>query len=559
MANVVTAPGVNGSSNQVVPLSVFADHTLNHLLPENWPNQAWSTNHQLYDLWWGHYQGYTLNEEEDGLEIYPVKLNIIRPAVINHAAVQLGQFSDDEILTFSIRDNKVADIEVRDRAKQFMNVLWSVNDGDDLLLEQSIYTQVMGGCFWKIAWQPTRRTFPIRYFSVDPRACFPVWDSDDQHRLVSMDVMHQVPRPTAVARFGMKAEMFSEVPSEPEFVNIHDHWDENEYFIKIDGVTGVWPDGKEMQGPNPFFDPVLGKSLIPFVYAPRLRAGNWYGDSMIPGMMGPQTEENNNLAHLMEGLADAMHQQPWVRNRPAGVQGMERDRRRFLNLGMAQPGANREPEIGRLDGAEITPAMKDLVTEDLIRLARESNNMPNVAYGHTDASIRSALTLKYMMWPAINVGLRYRKHASTAFKWMNYAAMVVAYTANTSGFLGNSLRLGVDNADEKMIEAVITAHRTHWPPMLPDDRTELVNEVVQRIASETISPHSAVRRLDGDDELEEELKRIKAHRETVQEAEVQMAETTAKAQADARAAQFQNQPSNRTNKKQAEGGRNSQP
>jgi hypothetical protein len=250
------------AAEQYVPLSVFADSPL-RLTPEDYPNRTWSENHEFYDLWWSYYQGYVLNKKNNkNLELYPVKLNIVRSACINHAAVLLGQFSDDQIVQFSIRDNPAIEKETGQKTVRALNLLWAVNNGDDLLLEQSLMQQIFGGCFWKVAWMPTRKQWPIRYFTVDPRACFPVWDGDDYNRLVSIDVRHQIPRPTAVARYRVDLRgnvgITSEVPTSPDYVTVHEHWDENEYFIKIDQQIGKWPDGSEMAGPNPFFDPVLG-------------------------------------------------------------------------------------------------------------------------------------------------------------------------------------------------------------------------------------------------------------------------------------------------------------
>src|SRR5574342_147016 len=77
-------------NTQVVPLELFADNPL-RLAPEDHPNGYWSETHGNYNQWWAHYKGYTLNKKANGLDVYPVKLNIVRPAVINHAALLLGQ------------------------------------------------------------------------------------------------------------------------------------------------------------------------------------------------------------------------------------------------------------------------------------------------------------------------------------------------------------------------------------------------------------------------------------------------------------------------------------
>ena len=502
------------TQQQYVPLSIFGDSPL-RLSPEEYPNSEWSQLRGNYELCWNYYQGYVLNKKTgDGKQsLYPVRLNIVRSACINHAAVLLGQFDDDAIVKFGIKNTPSISKDVRKSTADALSMLWAINGGDELLLEQALYQQIFGGCFWKIAWTPTRQKWPIRYFTIDPRAVFPVWDGDDMTRLVSIDVNYQVPKPTAAARY--RVTTWREQAEAPEYVTVHEHWDENEYFIKVDEQYGRWPDNTEMAGPNTFLDPVLGLKVIPYVYAPRIRAGAFYGDPLPPSLMGAQDEINNNLAHLGEGLADAMHQQPWVKNRPKGVQGLNRPRNEWLDLGMKQSGGD-SPEVGRLPGAEITEPMLELATDNILRLAREHVNLPDVAWGRTDASIRSALTLKYMMWPTINVGLHYRKHMSTAFKWMNHHALVIAHSKRQiTEKLNGVVSLGIDAVTPQMLEAIIIGHKTQWPPMLPDDRVELVNEIVQRIGVGLISPETGVRRLDGSDELEDEMNRIDEHRQKV--------------------------------------------
>lgn len=353
-----------------------------------------------------------------------------------------------------------------------------------------------------------------------------------------------------------------------DYVSVHEHWDEQEYFIKYDDQIGTWPDGTPTQGNNPFMDPVLGLPVIPYVYAPRLRAGEFWGDSVVPGLIGPQDEINDDLAHLNEGLADAMHQQPWVRDRIKGSQGLNKNRNEWLNLGTTPPGGKNAPEVGRLQGAQLNDSMTDYVVRDLIMLSREHANMPDIAYGRTDASIRSALTLKYMMWPAINVGLHYRRNNATALKQAAYMALVMAYSKRQFNSSINGVgSLGIDSVTPQMIEAVLLGHKTNYPPMLPDDRAELVQEVMQRVTAALMSPETAIRRLDGSSELEEELNKIDEHRNKMAELEEKAAEDAHARNLEVQTKQAENRakpgdsgdkskPKAAGTRPQAEGGRN---
>ncbi len=544
------------------PITNFADNPI-YLAPENYPNQAWTDRTAAYNRWWSYYKGFALNKKnKKNVEIYPIKLNLVRSAVINHAAVFLGQYDDNGIIQFSLKSIPGLDEATVEATNLVMNMLWAINNGDDLLIENAILAQVFGGAFWKVAWHPIRRKWPIRYFSADPRACFPVWDGDDYNRMVSIDVYQQIPVPTAQVRYRADFKSMN-VTSEaiPEYVSVHEHWNENDYFIKFNEEIGKYPDGQKMQGKNPFSDPVLGIPIIPYAYMPRVRAGEYFGESVVPGLIGPQDTINNDMAHLSEGLADAMHQQPWVRDRAKGTQNLNRNRSEWLNLGETRPGSKFAPEVGRLDGAQITDPMKDFVVDDLQTMARESTNMPNVAYGRTDASIRSALTLKFMMWPATNLGLHYRRWGASALKQLNYLAFCMAHSKAN----GN---LGIEKVNEKQIEAILVAHKTQFPPMLPDDRAELVNEIIQRMSAELISPRTAIRRLDGPDQLEEELNLIDEHREALakkaeenmeKQAEIQAKHQPSPTAQGASGSIKVKPPDKGGSKKQADGGRKSSP
>jgi hypothetical protein len=219
-----------------------------------------------------------------------------------------------------------------------------------------------------------------------------------------------------------------------------------------------------------------------------------------------------------------------------------------------------------MDGADLSEPMIDLVANKLPELIREHTNLPNVGYGRTDASVRSALTLHYMMWPATNVGSHYRLNASLALKQIGYLTYVMALSKRKLGETLNAVESIGFAASPEAIEAILVGHKTHWPPMLPQDRTELVNEMIQRISAQIISRETAVRRLDGADELAEEMQRIEDDITAQQEREMEQAEQQGemnKDQAEHKAgldmerdkAKAKLQPKDRTNNAQAAGGR----
>lgn len=490
-------------SNEYVPISVFADGPL-FLSPEEHPNGTWSEQHGNYNQWWAAYKGYNLNRKAGNVLVYPFKLNLVRPAVHIHAAALLGQYDENRIVKFGI-SNDIENETTRRKTTDLINLLWRINNGDPTLVEQSIFQQIFGGFFYHQVWAPQNKAMPVRFYALDPRAVFPVWDGYDYNRIISVDIMQQIPK--SVARSRYFAYQFG---TEGETTNIHEHWDEYEYYIEIDGKIGTWPDGSKMSGPNPWADPITGRKIVPVTYAPRIRAGTFYGDSLVPSLLGPQDVINDNIAHLSEGLADAMHQQPWIRNSPKGLQNVKSTSRTdWLNLGMSPFGGD-PPEVGRLEGAKIDQSMVDMVMEEMLQLAREHIGAPNVAWGRTESSIRSALVLAFMMKPYADLGRIYRTNASVAIQANNYHLLVMLHQKRD--FLPENLQVS-----SLALKAAYMHQRVKFAPILPQDRIDVVNEVVQRLGVNAISIERAVQRLDGDEDLQEEIRRIQRQQQQGQQ------------------------------------------
>ncbi len=507
--------GTNGA--QSIRPELFADVPLT-LGPEAYPNGIWSDVHANYNHHWSAYKGWVLNETSpDGQLVYPAGLNSIRPACVNHASVFLGQYAD-RILRFGVSTELGVDKEVAEQAGRAINLNWVANQADNLMLTQSLFQQILGGYFFKIDWQPVG-PWPLRYEVLDPRAVFPVWDGTDYERLICVDIIHQMTLPTAQARY--RARITPEDSDPYQSVTIHEHWDENYFWVKVDGEYMKWADsGAEMNGPNPWQDPLTGRPFIPLVYTPRIRTDSFFGESLVPSLLKPQLEQNNLVAHLIDGVADAMHQQPWVAGRPSGAKGLHRRVTEWLNLGMGQFGQS-HPSVGRLPGARIEQSVVDFVMKQFTSLTRELGLLPDIAYGRNEASVRSALTLAMLFWPATSVAQRYRLHASTGARWLHYKMACMALTKGVKIYDVVMTR--------EICEAIFLGHKVTWPPMLPQDRAELMSEITNRISAKLISPETAIERLDGPDAVADEIQKIDAYRQKLMDAEVDLAKRTAEA------------------------------
>jgi hypothetical protein len=72
-----------------------------------------------------------------------------------------------------------------------------------------------------------------------------------------------------------------------------------------------------------------------------------------------------------------------------------------------------------------------------------------------------------------------------------------------------------------------------WPEMLPQERLELVNEMVTRMSAGLVSQRTALRKFSDYDDLEEELALIKQEREDKQKEQMEMRRQSMQAKAEA--------------------------
>ena len=117
---------------------------------------------------------------------------------------------------------------------------------------------------------------------------------------------------------------------------------------------------------------------------------------------------------------------------------------------MEQIGAKNPPEMGRMEGADIKQPIIDYVAQDFLRIIRELNNSPDVAYGKVDSSIRSALTLSFLLKPLSDVANVEKKLKGRATSW--------------SEVLGHRMQVSVRVATALMREAAPAAAR-QWPKL----------------------------------------------------------------------------------------------
>ncbi len=527
-------------SEQTVPVSLFADLP-DAGLPDLFPNETWSDQRTKYDRYWYYYSGDVLKEhmgnQKDAPLRYPAGLNFAKAACHNHAALLIGQPDDQNgLLRFGLVGESN---QQKEKLLQRIASYWRVNKGDDKFLTQALNMMIFGGAFYRINID-VKRMHPVSFTTIDPRAVFPVADTYDPDRIISVDIVTEMPVIAAMRRYHIKKPN-----NAGEYVTVREHWDEDEFFVEVDGHFALWSDGTEMRGKNIYKDPITGHNIVPVVYIPRTRTNDFYGESVVEDVMSIQDEINTGASNIGDGVSESMHQQVWIRNRKNGIDGLDLDRSTIMDLGSSPLGGD-PPELGRLDPVDIQPAAVDYVFDKFPKLARELIGLPDVSWGRNDGSVRSALTLHYMMYPSVNAGIKYRQHFAGGMRELLYKSAIISNVVNkvtTSA----GITIGQQQFTERNAIDIYEGLQIFWQPMLPQDRTDLVNEITQRIATNTISVETAIAKFDGENTAKDEVERIKAE---IKEGILRKPDTQ-----DTKFGQKPDLPSDRTNKAQALGGR----
>jgi hypothetical protein len=178
---------------------------------------------------------------------------------------------------------------------------------------------------------------------------------------------------------------------------------------------------------------------------------------------------------------------------------MWKDGPTVMDLGPGMPG-EQGPELDWFDPSEVTAGTMTYL-DTLKKELRMAMAIPPVAMGEDEGSQRSSLTLITRMFPM-------KSHVLTE-RWLWTSAMV---DLNRMALAMGKIKR-IDGLEDLDVAAVgITPN---WAPMLPRDRAELVNELVQRAGVGHVHPEDALEQYEDTPvgEVEETYQRIREHQQ----------------------------------------------
>jgi hypothetical protein len=456
---------------------------------ESWyPVSEWNKQLRKYSEYWNHFNGDWLQERLEDSEtlVYPLQLNPMNMACMLHASFLFGEVKDSSPSQVPMNVETWGDSEgVRSdrdrRLTEYVNRVWYESEGRAIQLEGGIMSQVLGGTVFSVAYDPKRITrgyLPIRVDLVTPEVFFPIYSYSD-YELLETIIAYQVTAGEAKLKY--KSETMMETPL------YYESWTEDDYEVQVGGNTVNYL-GYPMKGKP------LG-NLIPYVYIPHVRVGNFYGESLLHNKLGIVKEINSRYADVGDTIMSTAAQFPWIASAP-NVTIRDLGHGQIIgDLGASYPGAPEAPRIFFPQGGALTPPAVQWAQE-LLTTARIESYTPPILYGQDEGSQRSALTLAVRMIPLVKHVQQERAFWSTA---LSRLAMYM-------------LRMAAAQESIKEVQPQDIQNIRVWPdwqPMVPRDAQTELNEIILQVHNKLMSPQTGMERLGQIQDVKTEMNLIK--------------------------------------------------
>jgi hypothetical protein len=480
--------------------------------PPMFPHAIWSYHANRYLRYWKWFNGEVLTEKRstENSEIlkYPLAINPIRNFSRKHASMLLGEETADSPLPLvrtvaiplpALDGSDISPESERATAlicQNIVNEVWSQSNGRGIQIENATLQQFLGGCVWKVSWQPWRKheaRIPIFVENIIPDFFLPIHESGNYWNLLEAYVVYRIPGHVAKEQYGVENGISD------GWVIYVEHWTRNEYSIYVDGkplvsrFSGVLQTYKSVK--NPF-------GFVPFVYTPHLREGNFYGSSIVDDLDGLAREYNARMADLGDAIRNSVHRIRYVRNlngdtRPKKLS--EKHNISAINLGQSNPAVKADPEVWTEDPPNMSDGLINTPENVWDQLMREGSTS-DVSFGEDEGSQRSGMTLLLRMWPSISHARMERVY------WGEGLNQVARYILRMA--IVKKKELGVPLNIPPNFEHLIQISQD-FLPMVPRDRETIVNEVVLRFQAGLISIEHALSTLGDVPYIVEEVDRIK--------------------------------------------------
>jgi hypothetical protein len=397
--------------------------------------------------------------------MYPVGLNLVKMLTLSQTDSLFGEW-DEDIVSFEMRKEERLDSPGMQAIRIAQGILRSSN-ANARLWEVGFDGNLYGGGAIKVT-PNHRKPGRIEWFHVPLQNFFPVWDPDDPDLLLECYVVTPMNAEQARIRYGYTGSA--------ELVTRVEHWTPSQYENKIEGKRI-----DAYSGINPW-------GFVPFVYIPRFRSTNWWGDGVAQDIIPVQDELNARVADIGEAINYNAHPVRWGRNLPRGfnVRNFPIGSNAMWDLGRTLGNAP-PPEVGMLEAtAAVSQGTHDYVNF-LYDWSRTSSFAPPVAFGDDDGGgQRSGATLEIRMWPLIKSVRRQRAFLGIGIQTAMQMSALILKQKQYSDIPVRPL--------ERLAEGSVVPK---FADIMPRDHQAIVDEVVKLLSTDppSISPESAQKAL----------------------------------------------------------------
>lgn len=398
--------------------------------------------------------GEVVNSDPEKPLLYPVGLNLAKILALAQTDAMFGEW-DDNIVMFGVR-NDIEPTDADTSAIELAGRIMEDSNAASILWEIELDRNIFGGGAFKIEVNMDSPS-KIKWKRLTRDQFFPVWNPADVDDLLEVYVVMSMTPEQAQQLYGFKPK------SERSYVQRIEHWTKNHYETFIDGELV-----SDFSGVNPW-------GLVPFVYVPRYRFIDWYGEALTKDIIPVQDELNGRVADVAEAINYNAHPTRWGRNLPRGFNGKNFPlaANAFWDLGRSMPNAD-PPEVGILEAtAAVQPGVFEYVNF-LINWSRNAATSPPIAFGEDDGGgQRSGITLEIRMWPLIKATRRSRAYMIAG---ITRALKISAQILKQKSF---------PDIKSRSLDSLINGRiKPLFAEMLPRDQATLVDEVVKLLSTD---------------------------------------------------------------------------
>jgi hypothetical protein len=387
-------------------------------------------------------------------KLYPVGMNLVKTLCIIQADSMFGNWDESIVRVEPAQDSKVEDAEKEASALAYK--ILSSSNASTLLWEIALDREIYGGAPIKI--MPDLRVPGfIRWTRVALDSFFPIWDPDDLEILLEAYIAVEMTREQALAKYNYKTEK--------ETVLRVEHWTRSEYTNTIDGLRI-----DEYSGRNPW-------GFVPFVYIPRLRSTNYWGDALTEEVKLVQDELNMRVADLGEAVNYNSHPIKWGYNLPKAFnsENYPVGPNTLWDMGKII-GSSNPPFVGVLEAKNPLPEGSQNYIQFLFDWSLTSQNTPPIALGIEGTSQRTGISLEVKMYPLLRAITRSRSYMSAGIlQALRYSALILNQKDISVDLGGPNKR-----ALKKLINKELVVR---YASIMPRDQASITDQIVKQLST----------------------------------------------------------------------------